>query len=116
MGDLGRSLRETFFRRSRMRRTPNQGSPAAGSPRRQAHRSALTARLVTPSQDKTAPVWSDLVPLRSADDPRLWLATPYCPSIERRIELLNVSEPTARADQEACERRTAEARAASSGR
>src|SRR5262249_4623596 len=63
------------------------------------------ARLVTPSQDKMARVWSDLVPLRGADDPRLWLATPYCLSIERRGELLSVPEPTARADQEACERR-----------
>jgi len=72
-------------------------------------------RIVTPSGDKTARVWSDLVPLRGTDDPRLWTATPYCLSIERRIALLNVSEATARADQAACQRRVEQARAAATG-
>src|SRR5262249_4240089 len=72
-------------------------------------------RIVTTSDDKTARVWTNLTPLRGADDPKLWTATPYCMSIERRIKLLNVSEATARAAQQACQRRTAEARAAAIG-
>jgi WD40 repeat protein len=62
-------------------------------------------RIVTASDDKTARIWTDLTPLRGTDDPRLWAATQYCLSVERRIELLNVPEATARADQEACQRR-----------
>jgi WD40 repeat protein/predicted Ser/Thr protein kinase len=50
-------------------------------------------------------VWPVQSPLRGIDDPRLWAATPYCLSIERRIALLSVSEVRARADQEACARR-----------
>jgi dipeptidyl aminopeptidase/acylaminoacyl peptidase len=68
-------------------------------------------RIVTTSEDKTARVWSDVTPLLSADDPRLWRATRYCLSIARRTQLLSVSEATARADQEACERRVTAARA-----
>jgi WD40 repeat protein len=72
-------------------------------------------RIVTASEDKTARVWSDFTPLLSANDSRLWLATRYCLSIARRTQLLSVSEATARADQEACERRVEAARAAASG-
>jgi dipeptidyl aminopeptidase/acylaminoacyl peptidase len=72
-------------------------------------------RIVTTSGDNTARVWTGLTPLRGADDPRLWLVTRYCLSIERRTQLLNVSEATARADQEACERRVEAARVAASG-
>jgi WD40 repeat protein/serine/threonine protein kinase len=72
-------------------------------------------RIVTASEDKTARVWTDLTPLLRADDPRLWSATRYCLSIERRTQLLNISDAAARADQEACERRVAAARAAASG-
>jgi WD40 repeat protein/serine/threonine protein kinase len=61
---------------------------------------------------KNARVWPLPVPLRGTDDPRLWSATPYCMSIARRIELLNVPEARARADQEACERRVKAAGAA----
>jgi len=67
-------------------------------------------RIATASEDKTARVWSDLVPLRGPDDPKLWTATQYCLSIQRR------TEPTARADHQACERRVEQARAASAGR
>ncbi|XXY52807.1 protein kinase [Sorangium sp. So ce269] len=72
-------------------------------------------RVVTASEDRTARLWAELTPLRDADDPRLWTAIPYCMSVERRIELLHVSESTARADLEACERRVGEARARAAG-
>jgi WD40 repeat protein len=62
-------------------------------------------RIVTASTDRTARVWTDLTQLRGADEPRLWTATTYCLSMERRVELLNMSETTARADQQACQRR-----------
>ncbi|WP_433932789.1 protein kinase [Sorangium cellulosum] len=71
-------------------------------------------RLVTASDDKIVRVWTDLDPLRGVDDPKLWTATTYCMPIERRIELLRVPEPMARADREACLRRVEEARAAAS--
>jgi WD40 repeat protein/serine/threonine protein kinase len=61
--------------------------------------------IVTGVLDKIARVWPLGAPFRGADDPRLWTATPYCLSIERRIALLSVSEARARADQDACERR-----------
>jgi hypothetical protein len=57
-------------------------------------------------------VWPVRMPLRGMDGPRLWTATPYCVSIERRIALLSVSETRARADQDACERRVKAAGAA----
>jgi WD40 repeat protein len=69
-------------------------------------------RIVTASVDKSARVWTDLTPLRGADDPRLWTSTTYCMTIERRISLLSQSEAAARADQQACQRRVSEARAA----
>ncbi|HEU4405598.1 MAG TPA: protein kinase [Polyangiaceae bacterium] len=69
-------------------------------------------RIITGSQDKTARVWSDLEPLRGTDDPALWLATAHCLSVERRVELLHVTEAQARADERDCERRVEAARAA----
>ncbi|WP_235880456.1 WD40 repeat domain-containing protein [Polyangium aurulentum] len=68
-------------------------------------------RIVTASEDKTARVWTDLAPLDDTEDPRLWRATSYCLSIERRITLLNASETTARVDEQACRRRVEAARA-----
>ncbi|MDI1446374.1 protein kinase [Polyangium sp. 6x1] len=62
-------------------------------------------RIVTASDDKAAWVWTDLEPLTGVEDPKLWSATAYCMSVERRIALLNVPEAMARAEQEACERR-----------
>jgi len=53
----------------------------------------------------TAWVWPVRAPLRGIADPRLWTATPYCMSIERRIALLGVPDARARTDQDACERR-----------
>jgi WD40 repeat protein/serine/threonine protein kinase len=73
-------------------------------------------RIVTASPDKTTRVWADLTSLRGVDDPKLWTALPFCISVERRIELLNISEATAQADQQACERRVEEARAAATAR
>ncbi|KYF63228.1 protein kinase, partial [Sorangium cellulosum] len=69
-------------------------------------------RIVTASDDKVVRVWSDLEPLRGADDPKLWTATTYCMPIEQRIDLFRVPEPMARANREACLRRVALARAA----
>jgi WD40 repeat protein len=70
-------------------------------------------RIVTHvGESKIVWVWPVRAPLRGTDDPRLWTATTYCLSIERRIELLRVSEARARADQDACERRVKAAGAA----
>jgi hypothetical protein len=57
-------------------------------------------------------VWTDLEALSGVNDPRLWAATSYCMPIERRIKILNVPEATARANQDACQRRVEAARAA----
>ncbi len=63
-------------------------------------------RIVTRTDDASdVQVWPVRAPLRGPDDPRLWIATSYCMSIERRIALLRVSEARAQADQKACERR-----------
>jgi WD40 repeat protein len=62
-------------------------------------------RVIAASDDGTVWVWTDLEPLASVDDPRLWTASTYCLPVERRLALLNVSEPIARAQQEACVRR-----------
>lgn len=61
---------------------------------------------------KIAWVWPLLAPLLGTDDPRLWTATSYCMSVERRIALLKVPEARARVDQAACERRVQAAGAA----
>ena len=66
-------------------------------------------RIVAASSDTTVWVWTDLEPLSGIDDPRLWTATTYCMSVERRLELLHVSEATAKVDQEACVRRVEQA-------
>jgi WD40 repeat protein/serine/threonine protein kinase len=66
-------------------------------------------RVVTGSRDKTARVWTDLTPLLSADDSRLWSATGYCLPVERRMSLLSVNDVAARVDLQACQRRVAAA-------
>ncbi|WP_437915025.1 protein kinase [Sorangium sp. So ce302] len=71
------------------------------------------ARIVTGSDDRTARVWTDLETLRGVDDPKLWTSTTYCMPVERRMELLHISEATARADRDGCLRRVDEASAAS---
>ncbi|UQA56986.1 protein kinase domain-containing protein [Polyangium aurulentum] len=66
-------------------------------------------RIVAVSDDKTVSVWSDVEPLHSAEDLRLWTATSYCMPIEHRIEILDVPEATARNDQKDCLHRVEEA-------
>src|SRR5690554_84012 len=39
-------------------------------------------------EDSTAWIWAVRAPFQGTDDPRLWAATPYCLSDERRIALL----------------------------
>ncbi len=69
------------------------------------------ARVVTRvGEDSTAWLWAVRAPFRGTGDPRLWTATPYCLSAERRIALLSMTEDRARADQVACERRIEAAR------
>jgi WD40 repeat protein len=65
-------------------------------------------RLASASFDTTVRVWSDLTPI-TPDDLRLWTLTSYCLSIERRKQLLGVSEAVARTLHERCLRRVAEA-------
>lgn len=45
------------------------------------------------------------------DDPRLWSATNYCIPIDRRIELLGLSEDQARRDRQRCLDRVARVQA-----
>ncbi|WP_437932698.1 nSTAND1 domain-containing NTPase [Sorangium sp. So ce291] len=73
-------------------------------------------RIATASGDTTShkwvvSVWTDLEPLQSSDDPRLWTATAYCMPIERRMELLGADKATAGTDLQACLHRVKEARA-----
>ncbi|HTN84313.1 MAG TPA: protein kinase [Sorangium sp.] len=72
-------------------------------------------RIASASEDTAVRVWTHLDPLRGVDDPKLWTATTYCMPVERRMDLLQVPEATARANREACERRVAEARANGQG-
>jgi WD40 repeat protein/serine/threonine protein kinase len=65
-------------------------------------------RIISGSTDQTLRVWSDLDPVTPAD-PRFWTLTSYCLSVERRKELLGVSEEVARALHERCLRRVAQA-------
>ncbi|MRG94720.1 protein kinase [Polyangium spumosum] len=68
--------------------------------------------VVAAAEDGTAWLWTDLEPLAGTSDPKLWSATTYCMPVERRIEILNVSEAMARADLESCQRRVEQAHAA----
>jgi WD40 repeat protein/serine/threonine protein kinase/energy-coupling factor transporter ATP-binding protein EcfA2 len=67
--------------------------------------------IVSASADYTVRVWHDLVPA-TLDDPRLWTATTYCMPIERRRELLRVTEEMARRDRQHCLERVEQARRA----
>jgi WD40 repeat protein len=70
--------------------------------------SADGRRIASASEDRTIRLWSDLEPI-APSDPRLWTFTSYCLSVERRKELLGVSEEVARTLHERCLRRVAEA-------
>ena len=73
-------------------------------------------RIVMSSDDKTIILWSDLAPLRDADDPQLWTATKYCMPLDIRHQLLDFPEDQSRADLERCQRRLAQARSLLPGR
>ncbi|WP_170319768.1 protein kinase domain-containing protein [Polyangium spumosum] len=68
------------------------------------------------SEETVARFWPDVHPFSGPDDPRLWRATSYCIPPATRIELLDVTDDDARADEEACKRRVTEARAERPGR
>ncbi|HWN67703.1 MAG TPA: protein kinase, partial [Haliangium sp.] len=69
-------------------------------------------RIVSASSDKTVRVWRDLAPV-TLDDPRLWTATTYCMPVERRVELLGVTEEAAERDRQRCLERVERARGVS---
>ncbi|MEM9492529.1 MAG: WD40 repeat domain-containing protein, partial [Myxococcota bacterium] len=67
-------------------------------------------RLVTTSHSgNTAWIWNDLEPLSGPDDHRLWTATRYCISAQRRVDLFGVSAKMAQADHQRCLDRVAAA-------
>ncbi|HVK65599.1 MAG TPA: WD40 repeat domain-containing protein, partial [Polyangium sp.] len=68
------------------------------------------------SEETVARIWPDVRPFSGPEDPRLWKATSYCIPPATRVELLDITEADARADEEACKRRVAEARAERPGR
>ncbi|MCG8421944.1 MAG: protein kinase [Proteobacteria bacterium] len=57
--------------------------------------------------EHAAKVWSNLEPIDGLDDPLLWTATTYCPSVKRRMRLLSISEELAIKERERCLRRVA---------
>jgi hypothetical protein len=62
-------------------------------------------RIVAAADNRTVWVWDDFEPPRGPDDPRIWAATRYCPSIEERQRLLDVTEEMAHRDVARCEER-----------
>jgi WD40 repeat protein/serine/threonine protein kinase/cell division protein FtsL len=72
-------------------------------------------RIVSGSDDRTVRVWHDLA-RPTLDDPRLWTATTYCMPVERRQELLGVSEEEAQRDRQRCLERVEQARRAETER
>jgi WD40 repeat protein len=71
--------------------------------------------VVSASDDGTVRVWRDLAPV-ALDDPRLWTATTYCMPIDRRIDLLGVSEEQAKRDLQRCVERVEQAHRAEAAR
>jgi hypothetical protein len=67
--------------------------------------------IAAPSHDHTVWVWTNLDPLRSLDDPKLWTATTYCMPLDVRQRLLGFSEAQSRADLDRCQRRVREVQA-----
>ena len=57
-----------------------------------------------------ATVWPHFERFTGLDDPALWTATSYCPPIERRVELLGVSQSMAKEQLQDCQTRVAAAR------
>jgi WD40 repeat protein len=58
---------------------------------------------------KTLVVWSDLEPLRDAEDPKLWSATTYCMPLDVRRRLLDFSEEQSQSDLDRCLRHVLDA-------
>jgi hypothetical protein len=69
-------------------------------------------RIVAAADSRTVWVWDDFEPPRGTDDPRIWTATRYCPSIKERQRLLDVTEEMAHRDLARCEQRVRDAGAA----
>ncbi|MEM9490847.1 MAG: protein kinase, partial [Myxococcota bacterium] len=74
-----------------------------------------TERIIDPDgtvrTEHTAKVWTDIKSISGPDDPVLWTATTFCPTIEQRMDLLGVTETQAEANFARCQRRVAEAQA-----
>ncbi|MEM9493776.1 MAG: protein kinase, partial [Myxococcota bacterium] len=79
------------------------------------HIERITAPDGTVRTEHTAKVWTDIRPIAGPDDPILWTATTYCPTVKQRMDLLGVDEPRARENLAACQRRVAAARTSRSG-
>lgn len=67
-------------------------------------------RIVATHEDKFAWVWPNIKPFSGTDDKMLWRITSYCIPVEKRIEILGVSEDQARNDEKACKDRVASMR------
>jgi WD40 repeat protein/serine/threonine protein kinase len=66
--------------------------------------------IVGASEDNSVIVWSDLEPLQSPADARLWTPTSYCMSLEVRQAILDFSDAQSRKDLDVCQRRVNELR------
>ncbi|MEM9489050.1 MAG: hypothetical protein AAGC55_07895, partial [Myxococcota bacterium] len=76
------------------------------------HVERVTAPDGTARTFHTVKVWTNLRPIAGPDDPILWTATTFCPTVAQRMDLLGVDEQRAHDDLAACRRRVAAARAA----
>ncbi|MEM9491077.1 MAG: protein kinase, partial [Myxococcota bacterium] len=77
-----------------------------------AHVERVTAPDGTSRVEHSAKVWTDIKPISSPDDPILWTATTFCPTVQQRMALLGVDEQQARDNLKACQRRVARAKSA----
>ncbi len=60
--------------------------------------------ILTVGADRVAKLWElTTTPLDKHVEHMLWTATPECPSIEQRVELRNIDEPTAELELEICQ-------------
>jgi len=65
--------------------------------------------LVERNTDYAAKVWPYVEPIEGLNDRGLWRATSYCPSVELRIDYLNLPRETATQEYHSCRRRVASA-------
>ena len=61
-------------------------------------------RIVAALDDRTMVIWSDVEPLVSAEDPKMWTATTYCMPLEVRQRLLDFPEEQSWRDLDRCQR------------